>query len=44
METMDMGDGTGFKALEEWLKNEDDLKPKYGNFMNYMRAFAAAIF
>ena len=39
-----MGDGTGFKALEEWLKNESYYKSTYGNFMNYMREFAAAIF
>ena len=43
-ETMEMGEGIGFKALESWLEDEKNLREEYGSFMKYMRAFAAAIF
>ena len=43
-ETMEMGEGIGFKALESWLEDEKNLREEYGSFMKYMRSFAAAIF
>jgi len=34
-----MGEGTGFRALEEWSKDEKNLREEYGSFMDFMRTF-----
>ena len=38
-ETLEMGEGTGFRALSDWVSDRDGMKQEWGTFGNYLKSF-----